>query len=241
MDVLLKRENIFMKRILPISLFLFSCAIVSLCIAPFSYAAKANLDERIQESADLFGEIMEMPDSAIPEGLLSKSSGVAIFPSVLKGGFIVGARYGKGVILYHNKKTGKWSAPAFFTIKGLSYGLQIGGQAIDLVLVITNERGIRSFLKNHITLGGDLAATAGPVGRDAEASSDLALKSSIFSYSRSKGLFAGVALKGAVIKQEIKSNKDYYGKDVTAEDILFGGKVKPTQSGRYLIKVLNRY
>lgn len=219
--------------------FVFICVVLCSVVVPL-YAEDNVLDKRIQECTDLFQEVMQMPDEAIPKDLLSKCSGVAIFPSVLKGGFIIGARYGKGVILYRDKETGKWSAPVFCTIKGLSYGLQIGGQAIELILVITNERGIKSLLKSKVTLGGDLAASAGPVGRDAEASTDLMLKASIFSYSRSKGLFAGISLKGAVIKQEVKSNKSYYGKNVTPEEILFEEKVKPTLSGEQLIKVLEK-
>ena len=216
-------------------------ALFTLFSASFVYAENAKLDRRIEECADLFEEVMQMPDKAIPEDLLSKCSGVAIFPSVLKGGFFIGGRYGKGVVLYRDKRTGKWSTPAFYTIGGLSYGLQIGGQAIDLILVITNKRGMKSLIKNSITLGGDLAASVGPVGRNAEAGTDLLLKAGILSYSRSRGLFAGIAIKGAVIKQDIETNKSYYDEDVTAEDILFKKKVKPTPTGRELIKVLGRY
>ena len=227
--------------------------VVTLCVLAFCVVLNMNigllharekggaLDERILECADVFEEIMDMPDSAIPQDLLSKCYGIAIFPSVLKGGFIVGARYGKGIILYHDRKSNRWSAPAFFTIKGLSYGLQVGGQAIDLILIITNDRGMKSFLDNSITLGGDLAVAAGPVGRDVEASTDLKLKAGILSYSRSKGLFAGISLKGAVIKQDQKSNESYYGNDITAEEILFEAKVNPTLSGKKLIRVLESY
>lgn len=218
-------------------------ALVSLFILSTSpvYAQAAKLDRRIEECTDLFEEVMQMPDKAIPEDLLSKCSGVAIFPSVLKGGFFIGGRYGKGVVLYRDKRTGKWSTPAFYTIGGLSYGLQIGGQAIDLILVITSKRGMKSLIKNSVTLGGDLAASAGPIGRNVEAGTDLLLKAGILSYSRSRGLFAGIALKGAVIKPDIETNKSYYSEDVTAEDILFNKKVKPTPTGRQLINILGKY
>lgn len=209
--------------------------------ASTAFADDAKLNRRVEECADLLEEIMQMPDKAIPEDLLSKSAGVAIFPSVLKGGFFLGGRYGKGVVLYHDKKTGRWSAPAFYTIGGLSYGLQIGGQAIDLILVITSKRGMESLLKDNITLGGDLAASAGPMGRNAEASTDLLLKAGILSYSRSRGLFAGISIKGAVFKLDSESNKSYYGEDVTAEEILFKRTVRPTPAGRELIKTLRKY
>ena len=186
-----------MKKILLfvlVSLFILSTSPV--------YAQAAKLDRRIEECTDLFEEVMQMPDKAIPEDLLSKCSGVAIFPSVLKGGFFIGGRYGKGVVLYRDKRTGKWSTPAFYTIGGLSYGLQIGGQAIDLILVITSKRGVKALLDDSVTLGGDLAASAGPMGRNAEAETDLYLKAGILSYSRSRGLFAGISLKGGLIKQD---------------------------------------
>lgn len=216
------------------------CVILSLVIVPLC-AEDDVLDKRILECADLFDEIMQMPDEAIPEELLLKCSAVAIFPSVLKGGFIIGGRYGKGVILHRDNETGKWSAPVFCTIRGISYGFQIGGQAIDLILVITNERGLKSLLESNITLGGDLAASAGPVGRNAEVSTDLMLKAGIFSYSRSKGLFAGISLKGSVVKLDKRSHREYYGQDLTAEEILFEGKVKLTSAGKQLIEVLEIY
>lgn len=201
----------------------------------------ALLDGKIKTSIDLFDEMMDMPDSAIPVDLLSNCSGVAIFPGVLSGGLMIGGRYGKGIILARDPKTGKWSPPSFFTLKGLSYGLQIGGQAIDLILVITTQRGMESFLKNNVTLGGDLAAAAGPIGRDAAADTDLKFKASIFSYSRSKGLFLGISLKGVSIKPDLKANKDYYGKELTAEEIFYDSKVKPTESIKKLIEVLGAY
>ena len=222
-------------------LILFFVSVVLILPATSLYAADAKLDARIEECTDLFDEVMQMPDKAIPEDLLAKCSGVAIFPSVLKGGFFICGRYGKGVILNHDKRTGKWSAPAFYTVGGLSYGLQIGGQAIDLILVITSKRGMKSLLDDAITLGGDVAVSAGPVGRNAEAGTDLPLKAGMFSYSRSRGLFAGVAFKGGIIKQDVKSNNSYYGEGITADEILFKGKARPTKTAKQLIKVLQRH
>lgn len=210
-------------------------------VASAGEESTARLDERIQNCTALLEEIMQMPDKGIPEDLLAGCSGIAIFPSVIKGGFIIGGRYGKGVVLRHNPQTGEWSAPAFYTVKGLSYGLQIGGQAIDLVLVITTDRGMKSFLEDELSLGGDIGIAAGPVGRTAAADTDLKLKASIFSYSRSKGLFAGISLKGAVIKPDDKANEKYYGEALTPEEILFENKVQPTATARQLIEVLKKY
>jgi len=204
-------------------------------------AEDRELDQKIQECTYLLKEIMDMPDKSIPEDLLSKSSGIAIFPSVLKGGFIISGRYGKGIVLYHDKESGLWSPPAFYTVGGLSYGFQIGGQAIDLILVITNERGMKSFLSDKVSFGGDLAVSAGPVGRNVAADTDILMKASIFSYSRSKGIFAGVALKGAIMNPDNKSNRRYYNQDVSAEEILFRSKVAPTPTVSKLIEFLEIY
>ena len=147
---------------------------------PYALADDEKLDNRIYESIDLLEEMIEMPDNSIPEDILTNCSGIAIFPSVIKGGFFLGGRYGKGVILRHIKKDGTWCAPAFYTIKGLSYGLQIGGQSIDLIFVITTDRGMDSFLTNEVSLGGDIAVAAGPLGRNASVDTDLKFKSNIY-------------------------------------------------------------
>lgn len=215
--------------------FTFLCLTVSVALAD-----TASLDMRIDECKDLIDEVMEMPDKAIPAKLLAKCSGIAIFPSVLKGGFIFGGRFGRGVVLYHDKDTGTWSAPSFYTIAGGSWGLQIGGQVIDLILVITNERGMKGLLQDRFTIGGDIAASAGPVGRNAEVGTDLLLKAGIVSYSRSKGLFAGIALKGAVVMPDKEANMTYYGKELSAEEILMGKKVRPTRTAHELINTLKQ-
>ena len=200
-----------------------------------------RLDMRVKESRQILGEMQEMPDQAIPKDLLNKCAGIAIFPSVLKGAFGVGGQYGQGVLLYKDKSTGKWSPPMFLSIGGASIGFQIGGQATDMILVIMNERGVDALSHGNVTLGGDASVAAGPLGRDAELGTDATLRAGIFSYSRNKGLFAGVSLKGAVVGPMKNLNEDYYGKDVTAKDILFSGKVQPTEEGLKLIEVLNKY
>lgn len=173
------------------------------------YAAEdiVKLEMRLQNCNEVLNEIMQMPDKGIPADLLSKCAAVAVFPYVLKGGFFVGARFGKGVVIAHDPKTGTWRAPAFFTVGGGSFGFQFGAQAIDLILVIMNKRGLEGLLNDRFTLGGDAAVAAGPIGRAVSADTDISLKAGIFSYSRSKGLFAGVALKGTVIAPDKGANK----------------------------------
>lgn len=223
---------------------LFICVVATIftfSVVSLSYAQAEKLERRMDEAADVLDEIMQMPEQSIPEDLLAKASAVLIFPSTISGGFIVGGKYGQGVGLYRDKTEGKWSAPCFFVIGGGSFGWQIGGQATDLVLVITSKRGVEGLLADKFTLGGDAAATAGPIGRDAEVATDLLLKAGIFSYSRSKGLFAGVALKGAVLAPNKDANKSLYGKDVSAEDILINGKVRAPKSANKLIDMLIKY
>jgi SH3 domain-containing YSC84-like protein 1 len=205
------------------------------------YADNAKLDLKIGEADDLIREIMQMPEQSIPSDLLSKAEGIVIFPSVLKAGFIFGARYGTGVALHRDKNTRRWSAPCFYRIAGGSWGLQIGGQVVDLVLIITNERGMKGLLENNFTLGGDAGVSAGPVGRNAEIATDLYLKAGILSYSRSKGLFAGIALDGAVISPMADANEQYYKEKLTSYDILMANKAKTTDSAKTLIATLDKY
>ena len=221
-------------------------AVFFLIIALFAgsnlYAADLQkLEKRIQNCDEVINEIMQMPDKKIPKDLLSKCAAVAVFPYVLKGGFFVGARFGRGVVVAHDPKTGEWKPPAFFTIGGGSFGFQFGAQAIDLILVIMNKRGLEGLLKDKFTLGGDLALAAGPVGRAASADTDLLFKAGIFSYSRSKGLFAGVALKGAVIVQDKEANNTYYDGTVEVKEILFGDRLIAPASSKALIKTLKRF
>jgi len=226
-----KRSHVF---------FLFSLLVFNLFLTD-AYADNSTLDMRISESTDLMDEIMQMPESSIPSKLLTNASAIAIFPSMIKGGFVFGGSFGRGVVLHFDKNTLRWSAPSFYTIAGGSWGLQIGGQAIDLILVITNERGMKGLLQDRFTIGGDAAASAGPVGRNAEAGTDLFLKASILSYSRSRGLFAGITLKGTAIMPDNKANESYYGRAVSAEDILMNEKVRPSRKAIILIDKLRKY
>ena len=169
-------------------------------------ADKKEEAERAKKAAQAFREIMDAPDNAIPQDLLDRANCVAVFPSVKKAGFVVGGQFGRGLVSCRKAGSG-WSAPAFFTIGGGSFGLQIGAQAVDLVLLIMNEDGVNGLLKSKFEIGAGAAAAAGPVGRNASASTDATLNAQILSYSRSKGLFAGLELKGSVIKEDEDANK----------------------------------
>ncbi len=218
-----------------------SLVAVSFLAVPSFAATNPDLDARIWEAKQVMQEIMAAPDQSIPEELLAKCKAIAIYPSVLKGGFIFSARWGRGVVLKRDEATGKWGPVAFSTIGGGGWGLQIGGSATDLILVIMNERGLNGLLSNNFTLGAGANVAAGPVGRSSEASTDLTLRAGIFSYSRSRGLFAGIALDGAVLTQDNNSNTAYYGKYVTSRDILLGNAVTVQPSSQPLIDTLTEY
>jgi lipid-binding SYLF domain-containing protein len=176
---------------------------------------------RAENAAAVLGEIMEAPDQGIPEALLKKAYGIAVIPHVVKGAFGFGGRYGKGLVAQRNADGG-WGTPLFIEIGGGSFGLQLGVEATDVVMVFTNRDGIKPLLKGKLKIGADASATAGPVGRKAEVGTDILLKSAIYSYSRSKGLFAGIALDGAVIQLDDDANKSVYGKKTVAADISKG-------------------
>ncbi|MFH1790876.1 MAG: lipid-binding SYLF domain-containing protein [Candidatus Omnitrophota bacterium] len=226
-----------MKKVL----FLLIAASLVLGLTAYADDEEGRLEKRVDNSVRVINEIMEMPEKGIPKNLLEKCSAIAIFPTTLKGGFIWGGRYGQGVVLAKDKATGQWSPPAFFTIGEVSWGLQIGGQAIDLVLVIMGDNALKGLLKDNFTLGGDASVAAGPIGRDTSADTDLLLKGGIFSYSRAKGLFAGATLKGAVMTPNNVANRTYYGDDVSAKDILVGAKVQAPANAQQLVDALLKY
>lgn len=194
----------------------------------------------IAQAKQVLVDMMAVQDS-IPEELLAKCQAIAIYPFVLKAGFLAGGRYGKGIVLKRDPKTGQWGPAAFSTIAGVSGGLQVGIQATDLVLLILNPKGIDSILTSKFTLGGDIAISIGPAGTDSEISTDFLLKSVIVSYSRSRGLFAGVALNGSFVIPDNGASSTYYGQPVTAEDILLNGKVQIKPSTAELIETINEY
>src|SRR6476661_8666937 len=196
----------------------FSYASVVLPQARTSTTKQSDEGARATSAAAVLGEIMEAPDQSIPESLLKKAYGIAVIPHVVKGAFGIGGRYGKGLVAQRNADGG-WGTPLFIEIGGGSFGLQLGVEATDVVMVFTNREGIQPLLKGKLKIGADAAATAGPVGRKAEVGTDILLKSAIYSYSRSKGLFAGVALDGAVIQLDDDANKSVYGKESVAADL----------------------
>ena len=203
------------------------------------FADKKEEVERAKKAATAFKEIMDAPDQAVPQELLDRAYCVAVFPSVKKGGFVVGGQFGRGLVSC--RRPGGWSAPAYFTIGGGSFGLQIGAQAVDLVLLVMNEDGVNGLLKSKFEIGAGASAAAGPVGRNAAASTDATLNAQILSYSRSKGLFAGLELKGSVIKEDQDANKDAYGKAVSARDLLETGKVKAAPDVRIFSATLAKF
>jgi len=192
--------------------------------------SKAN--DRVQAAADVLNEIQAAPDKGIPQKILGSSECVAVVPSMLKGGFIFGAKYGRGIASCRTPKG--WSAPAFFMIEGGSFGLQIGGQAVDLVLLIMNKNGVEHLLSSQFSLGADASVAAGPVGREAEGNTDWKMRAEVLTYSRARGVFAGVTLNGAVVKQDKSSTRDFYGHMVTSKASLTGEVDAPAAASAFL-------
>lgn len=204
--------------------------------------SKKNLKDEVSQSekaANVFREIMDTPDKGIPQELVENAECVAVFPSVIKAGFIFGGRGGRGVASC--RTSSGWSAPAYFSLGGGSFGLQIGAQSTDFVMLFMNKDGLNSLLSDEFTLGADASVAAGPVGRQAGASTDLKLNAQILSYSRSKGLFAGLELKGVVIKPDKDDMRDVYGEGVTAKEVLKDNKVTAPVSVRAFPNMLGRF
>src|SRR5437899_10530166 len=216
--------------------FLIVC--MAVCLVAGAFAAEetsakpTKAEDRLKAAADVLNEIQSAPDQGIPEEILGSAECVAVVPSMLKGGFIVGARYGRGVASCRNPKG--WSAPAFFTVTGGSLGLQIGGQAVDLVMLIMNEEGMRNLLSSKFQLGADASVAAGPVGRHAEGGTDWKMRAQVLTYSRARGVFAGVTLNGAVIKQDKDSTREFYGRMVPFKTSLTGTIAPPAASSPFL-------
>jgi Uncharacterized conserved protein len=215
-------------------------------LASFIFPVMATCEENkwtnlIEEAGWVLGDIQQMPDQGIPEDLMRSCQAIAIFPNTVSGGFIIGGKYGQGIIMARDQKTGDWSPPAVFTLAGGSFGWQIGGQATDFVLLIMSKRGVDGILGGKFKLGADAAVAAGPVGRAAEASIDLHLKSGILSYSRSRGLFAGAKLEGAVITEHWEADETIYGKSLSAKQILLKNAARMPKAADSVLKVLNKY
>jgi lipid-binding SYLF domain-containing protein len=177
----------------------------------------------VSESIRVLQEIMDAGDQSVPRSIMQKAEGIAIFPSLLKGGFIIGGQHGRGILSAKDPKTGAWSSPAFLTITGGSIGAQIGGQAVDLLLVVQNRRGLEQLVSNQFKIGADASVAAGPVGRDASAATDIQMRAQILTYSRTRGLFAGVTLNGSTIRQDRDANDRLYGMGYRTGQIVFEG------------------
>jgi SH3 domain-containing YSC84-like protein 1 len=208
------------------------------CVLPL-LAQKAETD-RLKESYIVLNEILGTPDKGIPADLLNKAECALILPSVKKAGFIVGASYGRGVITCRSGEgfRGPWSAPAFFALEGASFGLQIGGESTDFVLLIMNEKGANSVMSSKVKLGADASAAAGPVGRTSSAATDVVMKAEILSWSRARGVFGGVSLEGSTLRSDDDANKNFYGQKLDAKEIVREGKVKTPTAGEPLIHLL---
>jgi lipid-binding SYLF domain-containing protein len=210
---------------------------VTIVLALVIVAARPVAQEGVRESDRLNGaitvldEVMAADDKAVPRRILEAAEAIAVFPSLLKGGFVVGAQRGHGAISVRDPQTGAWSSPAFLTITGGSIGFQIGAQAVDLILVVQNRRGLDQLLKNQFKIGADASVAAGPLGRDASASTDIQLRAQILSYSRTRGIFAGVTLNGSTIRQDRDANERFYGIAYRTTQIVnqrLGGAPEPT-------------
>ena len=216
--------------------------LIAVVIAAPAVWGASKQQERLAESAKVFQEIMNTPDQGIPADLIARSACIGIFPSVKKLAFVVGGSHGAGFILCRgNGGKGAWGAPSGFSVSGGSFGFQIGGSATDLVLLIMNQDGVEKLLQDKFTLGADASVAAGPVGRSAAANTDAQMSAKVLSYSRSKGLFAGLALDGAVLRPSGEDNEELYGKKMEPKDILIDGKVGAPASAGKLIGILNKY
>jgi lipid-binding SYLF domain-containing protein len=206
----------------------------AITLSNVAFAAEAA-SSRLQASATVLNEIMAAPDKGIPSDILSSAKCVAVVPSLLKGGFVVGGAHGRGMATCRTA-TG-WSAPAPLTTTGGSIGLQIGGQAVDLVMVIMNDRGMQALLSSKFKLGADASVAAGPVGRHTEGSTDWKLRAEVLTYSRARGLFAGISFNGAVIKQDEDATREVYGRMVDFKTILTGSVVTPQSAEAFIAAV----
>lgn len=209
--------------------------------APPVLADDKKEKSRLENCGLVVQEIMDIPDD-IPQDLIDKTYCVIVYPSVIKGAFIFGGSYGRGAMSCRTGErfNGPWSAPTMMALEGGSFGLQIGGQATDFVLLVMNERGARAVLSNKVKLGADASAAAGPKGRNAEASTDVSLRAEILSYSRARGLFAGISLAGSTVRPDNTANTRVYHKDVSAQDVVFKGEVPVPPSAQKFISYLNK-
>lgn len=212
----------------------FSLFLLIVCLTSSSFAAEneSKAADRVEAAADVLNEIQSAPDKGIPQEVLGSAECVAVVPSMLKGAFIIGGNHGRGIASCRTPKG--WSAPAFFVVTGGSIGWQIGGQAIDVVMLIMNKNGMKRLLSSEFELGADASVAAGPVGRHADAGTDWKMRAEVLTYSRARGLFAGVSLNGAVIKQDKDSTREFYGHMVSFPASLQGEVDPPAEANAFL-------
>ncbi len=211
-----------------------------LLLSTAAFSAQSDVDKRLTAAATVFTEVMQTPDKAIPQQLLDKAQCVVVVPGMKGGAFIIGAKYGKGFLSCRKKSGAGWTSPGSIRIEGGSIGLQIGGTETDVILLVMNERGAQRLLSSRFTLGGDASVAAGPVGRQATAQTDAYMTAEILSWSRSRGVFAGVSLQGATLRQDSDDNKALYGKSIDNKDIVAQELATP-KAAEKLISLFNKY
>ncbi len=204
-------------------------------------AAQSREAKIVDDAAVVLTEIMSAPDKGIPQAIVDRAEAVAVFPGVIRAAFIFGGQRGRGIISVRNRANNTWSPPAFLTITGGSWGAQIGGQAIDLVLLVMNRKGVDNLLRNQFKIGGEVSAAAGPVGRSAEASTDVLMRAEILSYSRSRGLFAGVAVNGSSVRADVNANERLYGARFDTRQIALEGRAGSPPAIQAWRQALRRY
>jgi lipid-binding SYLF domain-containing protein len=221
--------------------FIACLAVVVISVIGAASANDVHEAERVKDAGEVLKEILNIPDN-IPQDLLDKAECIVVLPSVKKGAFGIGGSYGRGVMVCRSGShyKGKWGAPALYALEGVSIGFQLGGQATDFVLLVMNPKGAKSLLSSKVKLGADASAAAGPKGRTAEGATDIVMSAEILSYSRNKGLFAGVSLEGSTLRSDGSANEKLYGKKVSARDIIRDGKVGVPGSAQELVSLLDR-
>src|ERR1700692_2754386 len=214
---------------------------VCILFAATTVFAANKEQKRLENSGTVMQEVMGVPDN-IPQELLEKAECIIVFPSVLKAAFVVGGDYGRGAMVCRTGEhfNGPWGSPAMYALEGASVGFQLGGQATDLVLLVMNQKGASSILDSKVKLGADASASAGPKGRDASADTDAYLRAEILSYSRSRGLFAGISLEGSTLRPDDDARQVVYSRKITAKEIVLGSKFAIPASGRHLVSVLQK-
>jgi lipid-binding SYLF domain-containing protein len=228
-------------KIKPTKINKLAVSLLALCLSSSAFAAEDEKEEdRVRDAGVVMKEILNIPDD-IPQDLLDDAECVVVLPSVKKGAFGVGASYGRGVMICRSGPhyTGPWGAPALYALEGVSIGFQLGGQATDFVLLVMNPKGARSLLSSKVKLGADASAAAGPKGRTAEGATDIVMNAEILSYSRNKGLFAGVSLEGSTLRSDNNANEKLYGRKLTAKEIIVEHKVAIPPSAKELVSLLD--